>query len=91
MAIVDGDLATIEDIFGAYTVLYGDGDLSVGLLHGYARGGGFYDKILNFRYDMDQRTFAITTNSNVVNQNIPDQVNLSLYGVFFYFNILEFL
>ena len=45
MAIVEGSLATIEEIFSAYTVLYGDGDLSVGLLHGYARGGGFYSKM----------------------------------------------
>ena len=83
MAIVDGNLATIEEIFGAYTILYGDGDLSVGLLHGYARGGGFYSKMLNFRYDIDQRTLAITVNPDLTvndyaNQNIPDQVNLPL-------------
>ena len=62
LAIVEGDLATIEDIFGAYTVLYGDGDLSVGVLHGYSRGGGFYRKMLEFRYDIDQRSLAIAIN-----------------------------
>ena len=62
IAIVENDLSTIEEIFGAYSVLYGDGDLSVGILHGYARGGGFYTKMLDFRYDIDQRTLAITIN-----------------------------
>ena len=79
LAIVEGDLPTIEDIFGAYTVLYGDGDLSVGVLHGYARGGGFYSKMLDFRYDIDQRTLAIAINSdysiNCYNKNeAPKQV-----------------
>ena len=79
MAIVEGDLSTIEDIFGAYTVLYGDGDLSVGILHGYARGGGFYSKMLDFRYDIDQRTLAIAINPNYsinyyANQDVPRQV-----------------
>ena len=79
LAIVEGDLPTIEDIFGAYTVLYGDGDLSVGVKHGYARGGGFYSKMLDFRYDIDQRTLAIAINSdysiNCYNKNeVPKQV-----------------
>ena len=79
LAIVEGDLPTIEDIFGAYTVLYGDGDLSVGVLHGYARGGGFYSKMLDFRYNIDQRTLAIAINSdysiNCYNKNeAPKQV-----------------
>ena len=79
MAIVEGDLTTIQEIFGAYTVLYGDGDLSVGILHGYARGGGFYNKMLDFRYDIDQRTLAITINPNYsinyyANQDVPRQV-----------------
>ena len=79
MAIVEGDLMTIEEIFGAYTVLYGDGDLSVGILHGYARGGGFYSKMLDFRYDIDQRTLTISINSNYsinyyATQDVPRQV-----------------
>ena len=81
MAIVEGSLTTIEEIFSAYTVLYGDADLSVGLLHGYARGGGFYSKMLDFRYDIDQRTLAITTNPNLsvnyyANQDVPRQVSV---------------
>ena len=85
MAIVEGDLTTIEEIFGAYSVLYGDGDLSVGILHGYARGGGFYSKMLDFRYDIDQRTLAITINPNYsincyVGQDVPRQV-IQMLGI----------
>lgn len=84
MAIVEGSLPTIEEIFSAYTVLYGDGDLSIGLLHGYARGGGFYHKMLEFRYDIDQRTLAITINPNFsvnyyANQDVPRQVSVLFY------------
>ena len=83
MAIVEGNIATIEEIFGAYAVLYGDGDLSVGILHGYARGGGFYSKILDFRYDIDQRTLAIAINQNFsvnyyANKPVPRQVGVNL-------------
>ena len=84
MAIVENDLSTIEEIFGAYSVLYGDGDLSVGILHGYARGGGFYTKMLDFRYDIDQRTLAITINPDY-SINFYSKFNISKQVIKSYF------
>ena len=46
LAIVEGDLATVDDIFQAYTALYG---LEAAC-----------NRILTFRYDLDPRTWAIT-------------------------------
>ena len=87
MAIVENDLSTIEEIFGAYSVLYGDGDLSVGILHGYARGGGFYTKMLDFRYDIDQRTLAITINPDY-SINFYSKFNISKQVIKSYFILL---